>query len=91
MIDIAVEKKFFPCSLNHNCGLVNVFSGEIATLEQRQDLLSFRRVGTKHLEHYINLRILRQPSSNAPTRKDRLLTMAVQKLESRKRFSQKES
>lgn len=58
------------------------------TPEQAHDLLNFRQIGSDHLDNYIGLRILRQPSANAPTRKHRLLTMTEPKLES-KRVSQR--
>ena len=51
-------------------------------------ILNFRKIGNEHLEQYIELRILKHPSSNAPKRKHKLLTMAGQKLESKKHLKQ---
>ena len=84
------EMELFPACRSSNRGLVNVFSGQKATPEQAHDLLNFRRIGSEHLEQYIRVRILQQPSTNAPRRKHRLLTMACPKLESKKRVSQRE-
>ena len=56
MVEIIDEKGLFPISIDHHRG---VFSGQRATPEQTQG------IGNEHLEQ---LRILKHPSSNAPTR-----------------------
>ena len=42
---------------SHNRGILNVFSGEKATLEQETDMLNFHQIGTQayldHIEHHI--------------------------------------
>lgn len=91
MMSILDEKELLPHSINtHNRGIVNVFSGQKATPEQTQDLLNFRKIGEKHLKHYIDWHILKNPSCKAPTRKHRLLTMEGQKVEGKRRLNQKE-
>ena len=90
MLDTIDEVKLFPTSFSSNRGLVNVFSGQKATPQQMHDLLNFRQIGIEHLQQYIKFHILKHPSSNVPTRKHRLLTMAVHKYESKKRFCQRE-
>ena len=59
-----------------NRGLINVFSGEKANHQQTHDLLNFRKIGSDDLSHYIKYRILHHPSTNAPVRRNKLLTMA---------------
>ena len=71
-------------------GLFNPFSGIHATPEQAHDMLSFREIGDKEFLHYVEHRILHQPSvKHAPVRKHRLLTMATPN-PSKKRVSHKE-
>ena len=91
MIEVIDEKGLFSVSEGQQRGLVNVFTGQTATPEQAQDLLNFRKFGNEDLEQYIKMQILKQPSSNAPNRKHKLLTMAGQTQESKKRFSQREN
>ena len=87
---IICQKALLPITTDSNRGLVNVFSGVIATPEQSHDLLTFRTVGVQDFENFVKHRILKQPSSAiAPVRKRRLLTMAPRK-EGKKRLSQKE-
>ena len=87
---IICQKDLLPSTTGSNRGLVNVFSGAIATPEQAHDLLSFRKVGLQDFENFVKHRILKQPSSAAaPVRRRRLLTMAPRKM-GKKRLSQKE-
>lgn len=46
------EMDLFPVCCPNNRGIINVFSGQKATPEQAQDLLSFRRIGSEHLQSY---------------------------------------
>ena len=63
-----------------NRGVINVFTGQKATPEQANDMLSCRQIGTQSFQLYINYRILKQPSStNAPIRRKRILTMSSSK------------
>ena len=90
MMDTIEDRKLFQTSPHSNRGLINVFTGRKATLEQAHDLLHFRNIGIERFHQYIKFHILKHPSSNAPKRKQRLLTMAAPKSESKKRFGQRE-
>ena len=73
-----------------NRGLLNVFTGQVATPEQTTDMLSFCRIGLEAFQQYINTRILQTPScASAPVRRHKLLTMATTR-NSRKRMTPKE-
>ena len=51
-----------------NRGLVNVFSGQVATPEQSKDMMIFRETGTVSYRQYISTRLLEVPSnSNSPS------------------------
>ena len=50
-----------------------------ASPEQSHDLLNFREIGTTDLVNYVNHRILKIPNTNAPKRKNNLVTMAPKK------------
>lgn len=69
---------------------MNVFSGAKASPEQSCDMLNFRQIGSNELENYINHHILTIPSTNAPVRKKRLLTMATRKKVSKLSMNQRE-
>ena len=63
-----------------NRGLSNIFTGQLATLEQTNDMLSFRDIGKQAFKQYINTRILHKPSStSAPLRRHKLMTMSYLK------------
>ena len=89
MHSLIVQHELFNVS-NTNRGLVNVFTGTKATLEQTHDLLNARKSGKQGYTNYVSHHILQLPSvANAPVRKKRLLTMAPPKSTKRKQ-SQKE-
>uniref|UniRef100_A0A1X7SXP9 Uncharacterized protein n=1 Tax=Amphimedon queenslandica TaxID=400682 RepID=A0A1X7SXP9_AMPQE len=60
MIEIIQENNLLPANLVEDCGLLNTFNGQAATLEQQYDLLHFRRIGEEANTSYINHQILRQ-------------------------------
>lgn len=65
-----------PHNISSNRGLLNVFTGTAATPQQAHDLLNFRNIGSEDLAQFINHHILRKPSTAAPIKHNRLLTMA---------------
>ena len=67
-----------------NCGLYNIFTGELATPEQTHDMLHYRDIGQLGFEAYISSKILRQPSTQAPMRKKRLCTFTTGHKEKRR-------
>ena len=75
MISAIEECHLLPSELPKNRGLVNAFSGKKSN-EQTYDLLNFRKIGNDDLMQFIKHRILRQPSTSAPVRRHKLLTMA---------------
>ena len=73
-----------------NRGLLNVFTGNLATEEQVHDLLNARAIGASVYTNYITHQIMQVPSVNKPqTRRKRLLTMAPPK-ETKRKISHKE-
>ena len=73
-----------------NRGVVNVFSGQVATPEQSVDMMSFRQVGMVAYRQYITTRLLEMPSHiNAPLRHQKLLTMSTGRAR-KKRMTPKE-
>ena len=63
-----------------NRGVSNIFTGQLATLEQAHDMLSFRQSGLQAFKQYITTRILQKSSSiNAPLRRNKLMTMSTVK------------
>ena len=89
MMDEIEQKQLLPI-LTTNRGLINTFTGQRANHAQTHDLLNFRDIGTTKFENYVSFRILKAPStSEAPQRKQRLLTMAPAKV-TRRTVSQKE-
>ena len=73
-----------------NSGLLNVFTGQKATPEQANDMLSCRKIGLESFQQYATYRILQKPSSViAPLRRHKLLTMSSTK-QSRKKLSPKD-
>ena len=69
----------FPQDVLANRGLVSVFTQTKASRELSFDLLNFREIGSNDLENFINHYFLKQPSTTAPVRKNRLLTIALTK------------
>ena len=60
-----------------NRGVVNIFSGQVATPEQSVDMMTFRQVGMVAYKQYITTRLIEMPSHiNAPLRRQKLLTMS---------------
>ena len=78
MISAIEDSNLLPQEVHNNRGLVNYFSNKEATHQQAFDLLNFRKIGSDDLTQYIKHRILRQPSTSAPVRRHKLLTMAPQ-------------
>jgi hypothetical protein len=81
------DRVFVPSETKR--GVVNVFTGDQATVEQAHDLLNAREIGEQHYLNYVSHHILKEPSTKAPVRKKRLLTMAPKKI-TKSRMSQKE-
>jgi hypothetical protein len=91
MMDEIEQKQLLPI-LSANRGLINTFTGQRANNQQTHDLLNFRDIGTAKFENYVSYHILKAPStstSEAPQRKQRLLTMAPAKV-TRRKISHKE-
>lgn len=84
------DKLLLPSTTPHNRGIVNVFDGKIATQQQCEDLLRARNIGSEQYSNYVKYKILREPSTNAPLRKRRLLTMSEPTKRNTKRVTAKE-
>ena len=69
---------------------MNSFSGIKDTPEQKIDMLRFREIGRNELNHYISHYILNIPSTDAPVRQHKLLTMAAPKAVSKRLMNQKQ-
>ena len=69
----------FPRDVLANHGLINVFTETKQSPEQAFDMLNFREIGFDDLENFISHYLLKQPSTTAPARKNRLLIMAPTK------------
>ena len=50
--------------LPQNCGLVNTFTGQLASPEQSHDMLNFREIGERASQLYIKHHLLGQPSGS---------------------------
>lgn len=87
MRSLITKHELFPEECSR--GVVNVFTGVNATPEQTHDLLNARSIGEQHYRNYISHHILQTPSTSAPLRKARLLTMAPPKM-TKTKLSQKE-
>ena len=87
MRSLITKHDLFPAQCQR--GVVNVFTGVKATTEQEHYLLKARTIGEQHHKNYITHHIIQVPSSDAPLRKKRLLTMAPPKTTETK-ISQKE-
>ena len=70
--------------------LKNIFTNHIANPQQRHDILAFYDIGCKFYTEYVTHRVLSLPSSNAPVRKQRLLTLAPSKVVSKRKLNKKE-
>lgn len=76
-----VQFALFTSKTEISRGLVNIFTGTHATLEQAHDMLNAKKVGQEKFKNYITHHILQQPSTvQAPLRHKRLLTMGPQKV-----------
>ena len=80
----------FPPFVQENRGLLNAFNQAKATPEQSFDMLNFRDIGSHDLENFINHFLLKQPSTTAPVRKNKLLTMVPVKKINKRAMNQKE-
>ena len=89
MMKCIQEFNLLPPNIPSNRGLINVFSGTVATPEQRHDLLNFRTIGYNQMILYIKQRILKVPSTSAPVRQQRLLTFSTNQ-KKKKRLNHKE-
>ena len=79
MMTTISEHELFAHNMTTNRGLLNVFTKEVATAEVHSDMMAFREVGIEYLKQYVHFHFLKTPSTNAPTRQHRLLTMAPKK------------
>ena len=90
MRSLITQHQAFITDIESNRGIVNVFTGKQATMEQTHDLLNARKMGEQYYKNYVTHHKLQVPSvTNAPLRKRRLLTMAPPKV-TKTRISQKE-
>ncbi len=80
----------FPSSIQGNRGLLNLFNQTKATPEQSFDMLNFRDIGSQNLENFINHFLLQHPSTIAPVRKNKLLTMVPVKKINKRAMNQKD-
>lgn len=77
MREIIVDKSLLPAQTPTNRGLLNAFTGLVASPVQAKDLLDARNIGSKQYINYIAYYILQKPSTaSAPLKKKRLQTMA---------------
>ncbi len=60
-----------------NRGLMNLFNGTEATVQQHYDLLNFRHIGEEEYKLRISYNILKQPSVKAPIRRKALQTFSI--------------
>ena len=89
MIKEIENNSVLPHNVLYNRGLLNVFTGTAATPQQADDLLNYRKIRSDDLVQFITYHILRKPSTDAPIRRNRLLTMAPPKI-GKQRMSHKE-
>ena len=64
-----------------NMGLYNFLENKEATPEQSHDLMSLRAIGQQGFEGIVNSKFLNKTSTNAPTRKKRLCTFTITKVQ----------
>ena len=50
MTETITEVGLLPSNLTEDRGIVNTFNGQVATIEQQHDLLTFRAVGKEATE-----------------------------------------
>ena len=88
MRSLIEQHQLFPHDQCNRC-VMNVFTGMEATPEVSHDLLEARNIGVRQYHNYITHQVLQTPSTEATTRKKRLLTMAPTKV-TKTRISMKE-
>jgi hypothetical protein len=72
----AVNHQLLPTELQSDRGLINIFTGQVATAEQTHDLLNFYKIGEDATSQYIRYFLLNMPSSSKTTiHRKKLLTM----------------
>ena len=76
----------------NECTIMNVFTKQKAAPQQAKDMLGFRAIGRDAYMHYIKYRVISEPSTgeSAPVRKQQLLTLAPNKVLSKRKFNEKE-
>ena len=78
MTETITEVGLLPSNLMEDRGIVDTFNGQVATIEQQHDLLTFRAVGEEATETYITHQILRKSFTATTTiRRIKLLTMSA--------------
>ena len=80
MCEEVKKHKLLQLQLLTNRGIVNIFTGQMATREQAFNMLNYRQIGMKFFQSYVKYHILKTSSSaNTPVRCNRILTMSVAK------------
>ncbi|CAC5416758.1 AS3MT [Mytilus coruscus] len=79
------ESNVFKNDLGENRGLMKLFTAVKAEGSVYHDLMHFYEIGKQSLEHYINSRILKIPSINAPVRKHVLKTFSPARAQTTKK------
>ena len=78
MTETITEVGLLPSNSMEDRGIVNTFNGQVATIEQQHDLLTFRAVGEEATEKCITHQILRKSFTATTTiRQKKLLTMSA--------------
>ena len=77
MCNLIVTKGLLPVTQCNDRGLLNVFTGQQATHEQANDMLTFYEIGEQSFHNYIKYHILQISSVNL--RQHKLITMATSK------------
>ena len=80
----AVRSSGMLARVETNRGLANFFTNTHATPEQRHDLLQYRKIGQADYDAHVNYRLLKSPSSKAPTRQRKLSTFATSAVRSKR-------
>ena len=86
----ALSKASFLEVTTTNRGLVNWFTGDEATTQQKHDPLNCRNIGQEEYQLRISFFILREPSVRAPNRRKALQTLSDRKQKKNKKVSQLE-
>lgn len=68
MIDNIAKRNMFSHLQENNRGLMNVFTGVVATPEQHHDMMNFREIGLEYFKHYVNYHLIKSPSAKSPIR-----------------------